>query len=124
MEVNKMGTIQNDAIIVTGYKEEILNAHKKAMEIFNADYDGHQEINLVSPRINHVINCDETFIVSPDGSKEGWDMSDEFNRRRNLYISYLKSRGYHLDWVYISYGEIKYQLMDSSENLENEEAED
>lgn len=104
-----MGTIQNDAIIVTGYGEDIKKAHEKAMEIFNIPFDDYVSKDLVTPLIRHITNQDETFMVAPDGSKEGWDLSNEFDRRRQEFIQYLKKMP-ALDWVAVSYGEIGYRI--------------
>lgn len=104
-----MGTIQNDAIIVTGYGEYIKMAHEKAREIFNVPFSDYISKDLVTPLMQHIINQDETFMVIPDGSKEGWDLSEEFDHRRQEFVQYLKKE-HALDWVSVSYGELGYKI--------------
>jgi len=110
-----MGTIQNDVIIVTGYAQYIENANKKAKEIFNKPYLDYALKELVTPIVEHITNQEGTFMIAPDGSKEGWDLSDECNCRRNEYISWLKKNPDGLDWVCVTYGEIQYKIVDSDD---------
>ena len=108
-----MGTIQNNAIIVTGFGDDLTKAHEKAKDIFNKVYLDYKSVSLVTPIVEHITNGDCTFMIAPDGSKEGWDLSDEFDKRRNEFINWLKNDTECLSWVHVSYGEISYSLVDS-----------
>jgi hypothetical protein len=110
-----MGTIQNDAIIVTGYGDYIKNAEKKAREIFNTPALDYVSKDLVTPIMWHITNMAGTFMVAPDGSKEELDLSDEFNNRRKDFIEWLKANLDGIDWVHVTYGEIRYGIADSDD---------
>lgn len=54
-------------------------------------------------------NSEYTFLVCPDGSKEGWDESDAGDSRREVFRRWLASQLYDdgsgpLSWVEIAYG--------------------
>ena len=108
-----MGTVQNDVIIVTGYGEFIRSAEKTAREIFNVTALGYISKDIVTPIMWHIINQEGTFMVAPDGSKEEWHLSEEFDNRRKEYINWLKTNSSGLDWVHVTYGEIQYRITDS-----------
>ena len=110
-----MGIIQNDIIIVTGYGKDIQTAHDKASDIFNVPFLDYGSNSLVTPIVKHIINDDSTFMIVPDGSKEGWDLSDEFDNRRKEYIQWLKKNPSGIDWVHVTYGEIQYRIADSDD---------
>jgi len=90
-----MGTIQNYAVIVTGY-EGIEEAHRFAVDLMSP---------LVSPLITHVVNGDRSFFVAPDGSKLGWDDSEHYRANREHLVDELR-RVRELDVVVVGYGEL------------------
>lgn len=92
-----MGIITHDALIVTGFAEAIADAHEQATALFQA-FPG-----LVSPLSSRQMNGYQSFGVFPDGSKEGWDHSEEADRCRDELITHLRKLG--VDWVHIRYGE-------------------
>ena len=68
-----MGYNVEHAIVVTSWDNKLLaKAHKKANEIFPE----------VSERVPHITNGGASFLVPPDGSKEGWEESDAGDVRR------------------------------------------
>ena len=87
-----MKNIKHHAIIVTcNDKEslaliriEVLRLYKSTMEAKN----GHQ---LVSPIIDSLINKFCSFFIAPDGSKEGYDASDDGDKVRKKIIEFLNS---------------------------------
>lgn len=95
-----MGYIRHDAIVVTSWQRDALDAAAaKAQEL------GLEVIGPSSKAINGV----STFLVCPDGSKEGWAASDEFDAKRAAFLEYLNGERYEdnsscLAWVAISYG--------------------
>jgi hypothetical protein len=95
-----MGYMKHDAIVVTSWSPEALEeAAEKAREI------GFEVIGPSRPIINKI----STFLVCPDGSNEGWDESDEFDKKRVTFIEYLNGVRYEdnsscLSWVALAYG--------------------
>lgn len=84
-----MGYIRHHAIVVTGHRWsddkrwadiDIEDAHRAATEIGL----------IVSPIIDGKMNSYASFFVAPDGSKEGWDDSDEYDGRRDRFIAWLR----------------------------------
>ena len=93
-----MGLIRHHGIIVTSGcgPERIREAWIKAVEIF----DG-----FISAITDSPVNGYQSFLIVPDGSKEGWDRSYEGNKRRKEFIHWLKINGGGFDWVEICYGD-------------------
>ena len=89
-------------IIVTSFSKEHTDAaHHHALEIF----DGHVTSVVQSP-----MNLFWTFLVAPDGSSEGWVVSDEGDARRNTFIDWLNSQRYEdgsspFKWCEVQYGD-------------------
>ena len=57
-----------------------------------------------------LVNGHETFVVLPDGSKEGWDESDKGDALRQRFIERLKVDEYEdgsspWSWVEVGFGE-------------------
>lgn len=90
-----MGTINHNAIVVTGYHEHLPEAHAIAVG-FGL---------LVTPMGPIGTNGYQSFLVCPDGSKEYWNTSDEFNVRRKVFREWL-ARRYRYDWVEVQFGEL------------------
>lgn len=121
-----MGYMRHHAIIVTTW-DEILAAHayEKAVSLF-------RDIAAVSPILRSSVNVYSTFLIAPDGSKEGWGHSVAGDRARLAFIEYLDSRRYEdgsssLSWCLVRYGDEEGQdvLEDSSArymtNIERED---
>ena len=89
-----MGYIRHNAIIVTGWNEKEMQEAKMLLEK-NTDLSA-------SDIVESGINGYKSFMIAPDGSKEGWEASDKGDSDRELYIQYLGRTG--LDYVEISYG--------------------
>lgn len=94
-----MSETTHHAIIVTsGLPHAIFTAAQKAREIF-----GEKQIYLTPPGVNGV----RSFLVPPDGSKDGWSDSDEGDRRRMIFLRWIQDAeiAYALEWVEIEYGD-------------------
>lgn len=98
-----MGYERHHAIIVTdrGYGDFIQRAHREAMKIF---------MGRVSGIIPSAINGNKSFFVAPDGSKEGWAVSDRGDADRAEFKAFLRSFEYpdgstRLAWVEVQYGD-------------------
>ena len=99
-----MGYYVHHAIVVTisdyGEKHQKPSVvHQKAKGIFFDD---------VSPLVDSKMGF-YSFLVGPDGSKEGWAQSDEGDEKRSEFISYLEELPHDdgsspVNWVEIQYG--------------------
>jgi hypothetical protein len=97
-----MGYIAHHAIIVTGWQTEAVEAaHAKATELFAASEN-------VTSIMWTVVNVYGTFVVTPDGSKEGWADSDAGDQARVAFLAWLDmaaaDRDQYLDFAEIRYG--------------------
>lgn len=95
-----MGYMRHDAIVVTSWKRDALEAAVQKARDFG--------LEVLGPSAE-VINGISTFLVCPDGSKEGWDESDEFDGKRAQFLEYLNGERYEdnsscLSWVALAYG--------------------
>jgi hypothetical protein len=101
-----MGYMRLHAIVVSGidfesasYKREYLKqAHEKAREIFG------EQVSALTPVAT---NGFQSFLIPPDGSKEGWDESDDGDKRRALFKTFLREthNASGLDWVEVQFGD-------------------
>jgi hypothetical protein len=81
-----MGYIRHNAIVVTSWeKDNIEKAHTKATKMFG---------RLVTNITEETISGYRTFLIAPDGSKEGWDYSDKHDDLRAKYKLFLKTLTY------------------------------
>jgi ABC-type sugar transport system substrate-binding protein len=95
-----MGYVKHDAIIVTSWKHEAVEQAVAKAKEYGLD---------VLEQGSEVVNGYRTLLICPDGSKEGWETSNEFDAKREKYIEYLNSVRYEdgsscLEWVAIAYG--------------------
>jgi hypothetical protein len=101
-----MGHFRHSAIVVTSWDEKALKvAHEKAIELFSEIFERDLINNkqLISPIISGVTNNYGSFMIGPDGSKEGWETSKLGDKARKEFQ----------DWVfesdtYVEYCEIKF----------------
>lgn len=95
-----MGYIRHHAIIISGRDDKKLKAfHKKAKEIFEK-----QVTNIVKSPVNTSL----TFLIGPDGSKEGWDESDLGDKKRAEFIDLIDDSAYNDGSNSIRYCEVFY----------------
>jgi hypothetical protein len=94
-----MGYIVHHAIIVTSWDSDLLKtAHDKAQKIFPA----------ISNIVQGVRNGYDSFLIPPDGSKEGWDESDAGDIARDEFIAWINTLRHEdgsssIDWVEVRY---------------------
>ena len=102
-----MGYMIHHAIIVTSFDDKaIIKAHVKALKIFPD--------NLVTSITPYGMNGYRSFLIAPDGSKEGWEESEQGNENREKYIDWLFNQAYDdgsslYDFVEIEYGDENYR---------------
>lgn len=90
-----MGYIRHNAIIVTSWDSKRLSR-----AIAKAD-----ELRLIhTEAMDSPINGYSSFMIVPDGSKEGWDSSNTGEAARAAWIKWAKESEEPIDWVHISYG--------------------
>jgi len=106
-----MGYIKHNAIVVTGWEEEkIVEARNKAIEIFEKCFTDEPTVKpyggkLVSEVINGLINSQSSFFIAPDGSKEGWDTSENGDIARREFLDWLKNNpDNYCDYIEIQFG--------------------
>ncbi len=94
-----MGYERHDAIVVTSWnREQLAAAAAKAREI---------GLEVLGPS-TEVTNGFATFLVCPDGSKEGWAESNEHDTKRSALLAYMNGVRYEdgstcLSWVAVVY---------------------
>lgn len=89
-----MGFIRHHAILVTGWGNLEI-AREMAIEF------GNNVSDIVGP----VSNGYFTFMVAPDGSKEGWEASGDGDDARERFIRWLKGRtDDDFEWAELYYG--------------------
>ena len=104
-----MGYMRHHAIVVTSWVDEdaitsiratFEDVHTRAKSIF-------QWVSEISPATT---NGYRSFFIPPDGSKEGWDRSDEGDRQRDAFIRYIDGLRYGdgstpFDWVEVQFAD-------------------
>ena len=93
-----MGYIRHDAIVVTSWANKyILPAIHKAEEL------GLNVSNITESSTNGYCS----FLIAPDGSKEGWPESDKGDTARDEWKTWAHNQRdaekLWIDWVHISY---------------------
>lgn len=102
-----MGYIRHHAIIVTSWKDEVIEtAHDRAVATFGC--------GRVSEILDPKMNLYRTFLIGPDGSKEGWEESDLGDQQRDAFLESIKDFEHEdgsspLAWVEVQYGDDDHQ---------------
>lgn len=116
-----MGYYVHKTLIVTGYdSEHFRRAYAKAICLFRFDNKGN-ETNMVSSIYGQGLNNYKTFVVVPDGSKEGWETSDFFDKKMDEMIEYLNSKDCKFsdnssfnEWILVEYGDTGRRVLKSN----------
>lgn len=114
-----MGYMRAHAVVVTGSREEdVIAAHQKAGNLF-------PDVAPVTPITPAAVNGSRSFMVAPDGSKEGWTESNIGDQRRKDFIAWLRhmqrSGTLSLNWVEVQFGddEGETKICDHSESSDH-----
>ena len=96
-----MGTMNHNAVIATTWDGKEVERIKKFTELNNS------ALFLFS---NEVTNGYITVVLVPDGSKEGWEESDDGDDLRERFIKKLEQANYDdgsnpWDWIEVGFGE-------------------
>lgn len=98
-----MGYIKHHAIIVIGWdKDRTEIARNAALGFFESN-------GQVGEILEAPVNGYVSFFIGPDGSKEGWESSDEGDQRRANFLEWLESNRYEdrssaLHWAEVVIG--------------------
>ena len=100
-----MGYMLHHAILITSWDDEKLAKAREAVVLLGAQYGME---GLVSPVCEAHMNRYASFAIFPDGSKEGWEASDEGDSFRGAVVAYLDTERYedgssNLHWVEVAY---------------------
>jgi hypothetical protein len=96
-----MGYMRHHAIVVSSWKAELLDqAHALAVSL------GMSVTNIT----DEVTNGYRSFLVAPDGSKEGWDESNQGDDRRVELVGWMDEQRYDdsstsIDWVVVQFAD-------------------
>ena len=105
-----MGYIKHHTIVVTGWKDEhIEQAREKAVEIFEETCKDEMikppyGSNIISPIIGSLSNDQKSFFIAPDGSKEGWQTSNNCNKARTAFLDWFKDSDNCCDYIEVVFG--------------------
>jgi hypothetical protein len=95
-----MGYMRHHAIIVTSFNVKYAAELRDiAAGIFG---------DAVTDMLHAKVNGYYSFMVGPDGSKEGWQESEDGDKRRDRFIAELRAaykRGVYCKWVEVQYGD-------------------
>lgn len=99
-----MGIINHNAIIATTWD---LKLFEKAQQLAKTLPDRAQALFLWG---QEVTNGYRSFVFAPDGSKEGWDESDDMDAVRSKIVEFFSRDAYEdgsssWAWVEVGYGE-------------------
>jgi len=125
-----MGYMRHHAIIVTGplksYGDEFKALETVWGEVLRVG-ERHTATTLISSIVPSIVNHSGSFLVAPDGSKEGWDTSDSGDAFRAEVIHYLETLRYgdgstSFDYVEVQFGddEGKTKIVSDSDAAERE----
>lgn len=92
-----MGYIKHHAIVLTSWKYEHLEMARAKAESLRLNPS---ELTI------EAVNGYRSFIVPPDGSKEGWEGSMDGDCNRSAFKSWLNAQGDNLyvEWAEVCYG--------------------
>ena len=104
-----MRNIRHHALVVTCNDKKLIESiRSKALELYKLHMEASNGSLLVSEIKNSIVNQYASFFIIPDGSKEGYDASDDGDVIREKLIDFIKpftgSEEYHLSYGEISYG--------------------
>lgn len=94
-----MGYMRHHAIVVTSWHTGLLHAaHDEAIRL------GMSVTDITDP----VINGYRSFLVAPDGSKEGWPQSDLGDTRRTAFMEWLDDHRFEDDSTALGWCEVQF----------------
>ena len=83
-----MSHVIHEIIAVTSYDQRYIHmAHSRARDLFPTK-------GGVSAIYHSATNAYYTFVIMPDGSKEGWPEAEEAEKKRVIFIEWLKTQAF------------------------------
>jgi hypothetical protein len=105
-----MGYMSANTIVVTSWDGDLIQkAHEKATEIFCQPFSTYA-VMQISTIVKGAANGYISFFIPPDGSKEGWDCSNEYDNRRARFKEWLVLQAFEdgstsLHWVEVQFAD-------------------
>jgi len=102
-----MGILRHHTLVVTSVSlAEIIKVHIKAKELFETalEEENVMSSNIISKILNGISNEQYSFFISPDGSKEGWEVSNRCNDTRKELIKYIDNNSLYCQYVEVYFG--------------------
>jgi hypothetical protein len=98
-----MGLICHNAIVISGDSEgeSLRKAREYALSLQMT----------VSDIIHSPTNMYASFFVTPDGSKEGWETSEEGDLNRQAFYVFLRKETPGLTWAGVRYGNDSVEML-------------
>jgi hypothetical protein len=115
-----MRNIVHHAIVITSNeKDKIELVRNKAFELYGLHMETKNGKALVGPLTIGLINNFYTFLICPDGSKEGYDTSDDGDIVRNKICSFIESLQETTGTNPVNYVEVSYGADDGTAKIIN-----
>lgn len=97
-----MGTIHHHAVVATTWSKEVFNGIQDWVDAGGENFFVSDDART---------NGYRTLVLTPDGSKEGWDASNIGNILRDAFVARLEEDNYEdgsspWDWVEVEFGEL------------------
>ena len=106
-----MGYIKHHGIAVTSDIDELIKqAHTQAKSIFK---------ERASEILNSKTNGYKSFFIAPDGSKEGWEESNNEDLQRETFVKWVNQQAYDDGSNSISFCEFFYGEDNGYSQIEN-----
>jgi len=97
-----MGYVAQQAVLATVFEET--PDHIDELRDLIRDECGARFADLLVGPVNSVINGDRTYVLAPDGSKEGWSDSDIGDQARRLFVEHFSGVFKYPEIVEVTYG--------------------
>lgn len=104
-----MGYESHRAIIVSCWQKSVIEkCHQEAVIRFSGS------CAFVTEATKPTVNGWQSFMVAPDGSKEGWAESEQSDAAAVLFLEFLNGLRYEdgsspVDWVYVRFADGHYK---------------
>ena len=93
-----MGYVRHDAIVCTSFDENYIEPARAKAELLGLP---------VTDIVKSPVNAYYSFLIAPDGSKEGWDESDRGDEARAAWKDWANEQwttnGLYVYWAHLSY---------------------
>lgn len=110
-----MGIEHNHAVIATTWKPNSFEEVRKwTVDYKDPAFENERDLHHLFAYVDTKVNGKYTIVLTPDGSKEGWPISNDGDKLRAAFITKLKENG-DWEWVEVGYGELGTKIYQSSE---------